>query len=236
MMRLKIALGLAVLAGLMAVMAGPASAAGPRWVTCKENSGHGQWENSLCTKEKANGNFETKELTETINVVSSSKGLELTDTKATGGQSTIICEGTDTGWAGANGEDGISKITTTGCTVKEGLCEKGSAATAVALNLPWFTRLVETGGEVRDIVEAKGEGPGYKVECTVDKIFKAADKCVGTTSTKTTNNLPAGSVEAEFESKSEKGNCELGGTGTGVVKGIDVSSLESGRGWWFLRF
>jgi hypothetical protein len=231
---IKIALGLTIVAGLMAVMAGPALAEQVRWVNCVKETG--PWKNSECSEKGPPNEYKTKEITETISVASSSKGLELSDTKATGGISTIKCEGTDKGWIGANGSGGVSEITATGCTVTAGACKKGSEAKAVAIDLPWNTSLEErAGGEVRGVVTAGGKGPGYRVECKVAGIFEVEDECVGTTSTKETNNFSANTVESEFEAKSEKGNCTNGGTGSGEVKGIDVIKLVASTGaWWFL--
>ena len=106
---LKIALGLALVVGLMAVVTSPAMAATPKWVTCEEVSS-GKWANSTCTT-SGSGKFETKALIETREGTSSGT-LELEDTAQA---TTLSCARTSVGTAGANGTDGIKTITTTGC-------------------------------------------------------------------------------------------------------------------------
>jgi len=218
MKHLRIAFGLVVMAGLMAIAAAPAMAANARWEQCKNVGTGGHWSDALCSKPATNGAWETKEVTETEEVTSSGE-VELTDTKATGGASTIKCKGFDVGWIGVNGGDGETVVKATGCTRVEGLCE--SNVTAVAINLPWYTQLAISGSEIRDRVRsAAAAGPGYKVECVTGGIFKVADECTGGISTKMTNSSD-GNVQAEFDaiSEAETGTCKLGGAGSGRVRG-----------------
>ena len=142
MKHLRIAFGLVVVAGLMAIAAAPAMAANARWEQCKNVGTGGHWSNALCSKPATGGAWETKEVTETEELTSSGE-VELTDTKATGGESTIKCKGSDAGWIGAKGGDGETVVTAEGCTRVTGLCE--SNVTARAINLPWYTQLVISG-------------------------------------------------------------------------------------------
>jgi hypothetical protein len=226
---LKIAFGLALVAGLMAVVASPALAAQPKWVACQEVTS-GKWTNNNCTT-AGSGKFETKAVTETVEVTSSSPGgLELEDSKATGGATAIKCEGSDLGTVGNEGSDSITKITATKCTfVKAGSCESGKAATARALNLPWATKLEEVGKEVRDQVTSlvSGKEPGWAVECTVLGVFKITDECTGNTSTGIHNVRNEGKVEAVFDKVTEEkpATCSVGGAKSGFVRGVDLSLL-----------
>jgi hypothetical protein len=234
MKHLRIVFGLAAVAGLMAVMAGPTLAAQTSWGQCKENKEHGEWGNSLCTEAKTKGNWETKEVTETIEVTSSSS-LELEDQKATGGAVAVKCGGTDLGTIGAKGSDEISKIATSSCEFvgeKHGSCEEASGATAEAINLPWVTKLEEnTEGEVRDVIESavSGKTPGWSVKCTVSGILKVTDECTGITNTGI-RDTPAGTVEAEFEEISAEApvTCSIGGKGAGFVHGDDTIKAKNG--------
>ena len=109
---LKMAFGLAVVAGLMAVVVSPAMAV-PRWVHCVKSE-KGKWSDGTCSK--SGTGWETKELVGTSEVTSSGE-LELEDTKATGGAVSVKCSGENKGWV-ANlasltepGEDGVATIT-----------------------------------------------------------------------------------------------------------------------------
>jgi len=230
---LRIAFGLVVVTGLMAVVASPALAAQPKWVACEEVTS-GKWTNNNCTT-AGSGKFETKAVTETVEVTSSSPGgLELEDSKATGGATAIKCEGSDLGTVGNEGSDSVTRITASNCSLvekKEGECEKSKPVTARALNLPWATKLEEVGTkEVRDQVTSlvSGKEPGWAVECTVLGVFKITDECTGNTSTGIHNVRNEGKVEAEFDKVTEEkpATCSVGGAKSGFVKGVDLSLLR----------
>jgi len=135
---LRIAFGLALVAGLMAVVASPAMAV-PRWVHCVKVT-TGQWEDSNCSKKGSTNVYETKAITETSEVTSSGE-LRLEDS---GSGVALKCKGSNRGWvvnlATGAGEDGVIEIAATGCTVVTGTCENPLAE---GRNLPWGTRLVE---------------------------------------------------------------------------------------------
>jgi hypothetical protein len=239
---LKIAFGLALVAGLMAVTASSAMAQA-RWVTC-EKVKEGKWKNSLCTEAGA-GEWETKAETATSTVTSSGE-LELEDQVA---GTAIKCKGSGTGWVAnlstGNGEDGVTTITATSCSfVKNGECTASDAVTAKARNLPWGTRLVETNGEVRDQIisgsrkeEGNGE-PGWAVECTVDGIIKISDRCEHSGNTVgTLANRATGELEEKFDAitKAETmATCSVGGANSGLVNGTLTNKLSNGQALWIL--
>jgi hypothetical protein len=231
---LKIAFGLAMVAGLMAAMTSSAIAA-PIWVHCEKVTS-GKWTNSLCTT-AGSGEWETKAVTETSEVTSStepgSKGLELEDKKA---GTAITCVGVGTGTVGANGSDSVKTIKAEKCKIvagKAGSCEE--PVTARALNLGWSTKLEEKNGELRDAVTSliSGKTPGYAVECEVDGILKITDECTGNITTNVVANRANGTVETTFDSVSEGelGNCTVGGEKEGRVAGKVINKLRSGAYW-----
>jgi hypothetical protein len=235
MRHLRIALGLVVV-GLMAVTASPALAAQPEWIECFPNSGHGEWKNKTCTESGSGGGWETKALTgsETLEVTSTSTGLTFTDTKATGGETSINCTENGTGWVSPKGKGAVTLVTLEKCSFvekKDGACEESTKPVIKAVNLPWHTRLEEIGGEARDNIENGGKGlPGFATECEVDKILKISDECTGTTSTGMKNARTTGTVELKSDEKSAKGTCtdaEGGEKETGVTKGTVIGSADS---------
>jgi len=223
MKHLRIAFGLVVMAGLMAVAAAPAMAANARWEQCKkvETAKTGNWKNALCSEAQKEGEWLTMEVTETEEVTSSGKVI-LTDLNAEGAgkASTVECAGTDRGWIGKAGGDGETEVTATTCTRVEGLCGNGTVK-ARAVNLPWFTQLEIREGKIRDkLTSANAEGPGYVVECTVLGFIEVVDKCAGALTTGMSNSAD-GNVQSEFDaiSATEKGKCEKGGAESGRVQG-----------------
>jgi len=247
---LKMAFGLAVVAGLMAVVASPAMAV-PRWVHCVK-SATGKYNSGLCTT--AGTGWETKAITETSEVTVSTSGLELEDTKATGGATAVTCTGTGTGWVvnltteSIPGEDGIATINEASIKCKfvggkHGSCEEAVEPHARPRNLPWGTKLKEEGKEVRDELvsgpkKQEGEGqPGWAVECQVGGILKVTDRCEA--SGRTVNviaNRKTGETEFIFDLKSNepKATCSVGGKEAGRVEGTISSSLRSGNALWVL--
>jgi hypothetical protein len=238
MKHLKIAFGLVVVAGLMAVVASPAMAV-PRWVHCVKSE-RGTFANGLCNS--SGTGWETKELAGTSEVTSTGE-LELEDKNATGGAVAVKCEGTDTGWV-ANlttgpGEDGeTSVVTTSECKlVKAGQCKK--PVEVKAINLPWGSRLKEVGKEVRDELvtgAANKEAPGWSVTCET-LIGKVTDKCTRSGSTQNVRpNRATGSTEFVFDetSNTPRATCSQGGNEAGRVEGTVISKLVSGNALWVL--
>ncbi len=253
---LKIAFGLAVVAGLMAIVASPAMATA-RWVTCEKGSG--KYTSNTCTTLGAGG-WETKELAGTSTVTGSGE-VEMEDSKATGGATAIKCKGSGTGWVAnpktGNGEGGTITVTASSCSfIKAGSCETSKTVTGKARNLPWGSRLVEgpraessgigavNANEVRaELVsgprkeEGNGE-PGWSVECTVGGILKITDTCERQGNTGSTNALRStGEMEGKSETLTEaetKATCSVGGANAGAVRGTGVSKLSSGNALWIL--
>jgi len=240
MKHLKIAFGLVLAAGLMAVVASPAMAV-PRWVHCVKSE-TGKYSNGLCNA--AGSGWETKELVGTSEVTSSGE-LELEDTKATGGAVAVKCKGEDTGWV-ANlttgaGEDGTATVTNVTCTrVIDGLCE--AVVEVKARNLPWGTRLVENKSEVRDeLVSGNhneiGNGePGWSVTCKTI-LGNVTDTCeLSGTTQNVRANRATGKTEFVFDKITEekKAKCSQGGAGTGRVTGTISEELRSGNALWVL--
>jgi hypothetical protein len=246
MKRLKIAVGLAIVTGLMAIPASPAMAAA-RWVTCEKVSSGGHWSSGTCVT--AGTGWETKELAATSTVTSSGE-LEMEDSKATGGATALKCMGTGTGWIAnlttGNGEGGITTVSATSCsfvTGKVGSCEESKGVTGKARNLPWGTKLVEREKEVRDEIvsgpkkeEGSGE-PGWSVECTVAGVLKITDTCEHSGNTvNTIANRSTGELEEKFDARTKEetmATCSVGGAGAGLVTGT-VNKLSSGNAFWIL--
>jgi hypothetical protein len=243
---LKIALGPALVASLMAVAASPAIATA-RWVTCVKGSG--VYTSTTCTTVGAGG-WETKELAGTSTVTSSGE-VEMEDAKATGGATGIVCKGTGTGWVSnpttGNGEDGVTTITQTSCkflTGKVGSCEESKGISARARNLPWGTKLVEREKEVRDELrsgphdeEGNGE-PGWSFECTVAGILKITDTCEHQGNTANViAKRSTGEVEGKADERTKEetmGTCSVGGRESQLLRGTISSRLSSGNAFWVL--
>lgn len=230
---LKIAFGLVLVTGLMAVSASSAWAGPPRWVACeKVAAGTGHWTDQHCESPGA-GSWDTREITETREVTSDGT-LELEDEKASAlGATRVKCSGTNLGTVGAGGSDSVTRITATSCTfVKAGGCSSTKPVTAEARNLGWTTQLKEENGEVRDVITSlvAGKAPGWAVTCTSVLGKEEVDVCEaeGTSSTKITNGTgeKKGAIIATFE-KAQRAHCSLGGVGAGVVEGEVLSRLRT---------
>ncbi|MGN6274488.1 MAG: hypothetical protein ACTHNP_00980 [Solirubrobacterales bacterium] len=143
---------------------------------------------------------------------------------------TVECSGSTTGTAGPGAKDTTSTVSVSSCKKIEGNCENPSAS---AVDLPWNTELVESGGVVRDKITADGAGePGYKVECTFFGV-RASDTCLSKASETGRIGMPkllaknTSPVSFEFDAGSGTANCSRGGTGKGHVRGtVKVSSPE----------
>jgi len=246
MKHLKIAFGLVVLAGLMAVSAVPAMAAVPRWVECV--GGGGAWPNADCVAGSGNNEWGTKELEGTSEVTSSGK-LTLADIGAPGGTVEVECKGKDLGWV-ANlkniaeaGEDGTFAITSIECAFvsgKNGSCEATGLVRANPVHLPWGTKLIERNGAVRDlIIGGTGGGPGWNVECTVGGIIKISDVCEAESENTTAvrANRTALTVEFEFDKatlEEQHAKCSLSKENSGTVQGILSIKLRTLHALWIL--
>lgn len=236
---LKMACALLVAAGLMAVVASSAMALGPRAVTCvKVSPGTGKWTSNKCTT-AGTGEWDTKEVTETLEVTASGT-LEQEDSKSPGGPTAIICSATGTGTVGALGAGIVKTIKISQCKfVKAGSCEENKSVTSIFLNLPWATRLEErANGEIRNVLTStiSGKLPGLAVECTVAGILKIADECTGVMTTGVRANRSEGSVIGEYDkvSEEEPATCSVGGAKSGFLRGPITGELRNGAAGWIL--
>jgi hypothetical protein len=233
MKHLKIAFGLAVLVSMMGISASSAMAKGPVWVTCLfRGAGNGQWEDSQCTKAKPKGSWETSELTKTVEVTSSSTGLELEDENLGGAKTVVKCSEIDVGTVGANGSDSTTEIhVNEPCTVvTAGNCK--TLERVKLINLPWSTQLEEIGGELRDAVTSlvAGREPGWSVTCNT-LLGSMTDICEANTTTTVTANRSEGSVEGKFQrATSPAATCSQNGGKTGHIEGTVVTKLRMTNG------
>jgi hypothetical protein len=233
MKHLKIAFGLAVLVSMMGISASSAMAKGPVWVSCLfRGVPNGQWEDSQCTKAKPKGAWETSEITKTVEVTSSSTGLELEDSNAGGAKTVVKCSETEVGTVGANGSDSTTEIhVNEPCTV----VTAGNCKTLIEVrpvNLPWSTQLEESGGELRDAVTSlvAGKAPGWVVTCNT-LLGEVKDTCEANTTTTVTANRSEGSVEEKFQrATSPAATCFLSKGKTGHVEGPVVTKLRMSNG------
>jgi hypothetical protein len=235
----KIAFGLIVAVGLMAVATGPAMARGPRGVTCVHSTG-GKWLNSLCTS-VGSGEWETKEINETVEATASGT-LEQEDSAATGGAVAIECSASGHGTFGAEGIGSVIAIKLQSCRfIKHGACEESGPVTSEFLNLPWTTRLEERENTETKIIELRnlltaghsGKPPGLAVECRVGGILKIVDECTGMFSNSSViANRATGSIESEYDkvSAQEPGSCTLGNSHSGFLRGTIKGNLRNRSG------
>jgi len=215
-----VGLCLAAVFAMSAVATSSASAA-PVWQQCGAGT---EFTNSLCTT-SGSGPFGWVEVATKVAVTSEGR---LTLTSSTGTElecpESTEAVGKDEGFIGPSSADEITKITDSAgkAVVKCKIVKAGSPAcsapaTATAVHLPWITKLILVGTEIRDeIVSGTGGAPGYETKCGNGLSLT----CTGATSTAVTNNTVTGNVELTFEAKSAATSCGLGITGK--VKGTDT--------------
>jgi hypothetical protein len=223
---IKIALGLATIAGLMAVASAPALA-GPVWKQCREHSGTGtKWEDSKCSKASSTGKWEWVELTTTEKATAEGT-VRLVDTKVPiVGKVEIKCSGTGEGVIGPGKFGRAVAVTSMTCIPGEN-CEK--LISEEVRHLPYQTEVFETEKTLRATATSGGSGaPGGVAVCRVLGVEKA-DECTSESGSALLENLPNGSVNGMTESKSGKANCTLGGTASGLAEG--VGNTKSAEGW-----
>lgn len=218
-------LGLAGLVALVAMLAisavGALSASAepggtPEWGTCNKTASAWEFEDSLCNNE-GTGEFFWHKITSPT-AVNTEGTLELED-EGTGTK--VRCTGEDKGTVGPGSTDEITEITKIVCVfVTTGLCNSTPAPTAVAVNLPWHTKLEVIGGVVRDvIVSGTGGNPGWAVTCTTF-LGKTTDTCTKAGATTAIANVATG-VDATFDGSTVNADCSVGGAGKGKVRGTD---------------
>jgi hypothetical protein len=156
--------------------------------------------------------------------------LKLTDSKTTIGSVTIECAGIDKGTVGSKGIDEVTSITNAEgklpikCTSTNKECE---TPTAEPIGLPWKTQLVEREGKEEDQITSAKEF-GWKSECTVKKIVKAADECTTKETHTVMENVAAGVNSIFSPAVGGKAKCTQSKEETGSVEGTDVN--EGGEG------
>jgi hypothetical protein len=141
----------------------------PHWYSC-EASSKGKFENTKCTKAAPPEDFEwvrikagTKEKPNDVQVTT--KGTLVLHAPGV----EITCTVKDAGsiWnpaGGGAGEDEITEFTNSGCkAVPAAACEE---AEILALNLPWYSRLL-VGPPIRDEIYAEVEGVKKGIEIEV---------------------------------------------------------------------
>ncbi len=214
------------------VVSASASAVAPTWEQCRTEKEPKEpptrWSDSKCSVASSTGSWQWEEL-KTTEQVSSQATLRLIDKKATGGLSEIQCGGTDNGWIGPNKYDQITSISVkaSNCKRVAGLCITVEAVEA--RHLPWQTELFETEGRIRDKITETGNGePGWKVKCSgvEDECLTEAGK---EGSTLESNEQATGVALGEFDEKSGKAKCSIGGAGQGEVRGL--VQFHSTEGW-----
>jgi hypothetical protein len=109
---LRLVFGLIVFAGLIAATTSSAIALGPRWVTClpAKEVGKGHFNDSGCLENDKTNEWETTAVSETLEVTSSSLGIEFEDSEAPGGAVRMECSITSAGTINPNGQDSIKAL------------------------------------------------------------------------------------------------------------------------------
>ena len=213
--------------------AGTASAAWEQCATEKAAAAATKYETNQCLKVQSSGKWAWQEIT-SAEKVKSQGSLKLSDINIPiAGTVEVSCSGTDTGTVGPGKTDVTESITVASCTAGKN-CEK-LIKNAEPLHLPWKTELFNTEKTVRDAIKADGKGePGWAVECKVLGVTKK-DECTTETGTTLMSNVLTNGellVLADFESKSGKAKCTVGGANSGEVIGGIANLKENG---WGLR-
>jgi len=191
------------------------ASANPVWEGCLEGANVTKYLNSHCVTLGA-GNFGWKEIGNTDHVVSVGFTILLTDTKATGGSSTIRCLAGGRG-SGTVGPGGFGRVELAfvenakeNCERESGGCKAGEVEAIEAIHMPWQTKLSEKEGKILENIENSGNGePGWKVKCNT-LLGKQTDECESTPET--------GPEKAILEDKLVNGVQLVFGTGEGAVK------------------
>lgn len=227
-MRRMMLLGLAV-AAIFGGAATPALA----WEQCSEGGTTTKYETNQCLKAASGGKFSWQEVKGTENARSFGS-LTLSDTKVPiVGKVSVHCSIEDTGSVGPELFGRVEKIEKITCTAGEH-CEKVGEVTPE--NLPWQTEITSVEGARRDAIKAtNGKGAGWAVTCTVLGVSKT-DVCTSEEGTTSLENIWTHGRSGEllvltaFDAKSLNAKCEIGGAGSGEVRGTDAILKENGAG------
>jgi hypothetical protein len=135
---------------------------------------------------------------------------------------TVQCNDSGAGTAGAAAAGTETSWTLTGCTlVHAGNCERFEEVKATGL--PWSTELGYSGGSVKESYLTTGAS--FVIKCVYTGGLKIADQCNIRPDTYTLTNASEG-VNAAFGS--EKTNCSLGGNGKGSFTGTRLIKATAG--------
>lgn len=170
-------------------------------------------------------------------------GLQLTDSNTPLGSITVTCPPgsitSSSGTVGPNGSDTVTAATASNCTSNDttGIgC--ANPVTAMAVNLPWDTKLDSM--FPNDDITNSGNDVGWGVWCGgIPTTDPPTDKCTATSSAQAlTYPVPNGptpsAVDSTFEPTDSNGNpvtppadCTVGGPGAGTVTGTVQITLTN---------
>jgi hypothetical protein len=217
----------------MSMVASATASAAPVWKQCREGSENlTKYTDGKCSGLNAEGKYEWMELKTTEKVLTKAT-LRLYDTKTLLGVSEVDCSGTTVGTIGPGKYDRTETIRIAGCNPVS-VCK--NVETVIPKGLPWQTELYESAKEQRDKISA---GAGWEVKCEVILSKKETDTCTtvaGEEGSTLMTPITVGTksiVKAEFETKSGRANCTLGGAKAGVVGGI--ATIEPQEGGWSIQ-
>jgi hypothetical protein len=219
-------------------LAGNASATTLLWLLCLEASGLTKYEDNQCTKANGTGKWQSQGLPsggkDTVRLLGFS--LVLSDT---GIGTTVTCGDVGEASGTIEGSKLITNIARSNAPEAEGCTESGEFLTCKpgkltkleGAHLPWTSENFETEGKHLANITGTGGTPGWKITCG-----GATDECTeSTTAPREGVELLSGVTKgvllvlSVFESKN-KGNCTVGGTLKGVVKGLVGILLINGNG------
>jgi hypothetical protein len=138
----------------------------------------------------------------------------------------VECQMTDAGIVGPGRAGEISQITLSSCKGGK-IC--GSPLSIVASHLLWETNIELIGSSFYDDIVAKSGEVGYTMQCTVFG-FTVEDTCKWSLGRALLANSGS-NVKMLFSTadvNQPSGNCTLGGTGTGLLSGIDTQLSTEG--------
>jgi hypothetical protein len=240
-MKLSRIIGLALMAMLLASMVGAGSASAAVFERCAKNASTTKYTTNECNVASSTGTFGWEEVKNTEAAVALGT-LKLADTNVPFvGTVEVSCTGEGTGSAGPGKFSRIEKITNITCSAGEN-CEKVTK-NAEPRNLPWQGELAEEGTteKLRNKItngKTEKEAPGWAVTCRVALIEKT-DICTITTGSAQVGirlvynpaaNQSSWMILLTFNENSPNANCELGGTGSGRVRGSLLLLISAGNG------
>ena len=149
--------------------------------------------------------------------VKTTTNLTVTDTHWGGEGTKVSCEVTVKGTIEAGGLGKINNYEANASSCKpNGSCAKITSVEAV--HLPWKTELYSEEGQIRERLVSGGSGtPSWQFSCETLGVHQA-DLCNFDTSTSMLNEV-SGSVQAEFDAKSNLTTCSIGGGKVGKLEG-----------------